>query len=227
MNDRKKALLSQIIIEYIKSATPVGSKLLENKSSLGVSSATIRNEMAELEKEGYIIQPHTSAGRVPTEKGYKFFLANYVKEGKISSKEEQSLRQSITQSQIAEETVKALAKRLVELSNNAVVAAFSPHNFYYTGLSSLFNQPEFKNFNLIQDISQIIDQLDNIVGGIFDDIDKTTVFIGSANPFGDGCSVILGRWKYKKISGLMGILGPMRMDYEKNLGLINFITSLK
>lgn len=227
MNDRKKALLGQIITEYIKSAVPVGSKLLESTSRLGVSSATIRNEMAELEKEGYIIQPHTSAGRIPTEQGYKFFLENYVKEGKITSKEEQFLQNSIKDGQVAEETIKDLAKVLVAISNNAVVAAFSPNNFYYTGLSSLFAQPEFKNLNLVQDISQIIDKLDNIVNRIFKEIDQTIVFIGSDNPFGDGCSVILGKWRYKKNNGLMGILGPMRMDYEKNLGLINFITNLK
>ena len=73
---RKDILLEQIINEYIKTGTPVGSAYLAGKNGLKVSSATIRNEMVLLEKEGYLRQPHTSAGRVPTEKAYKLYLKN-------------------------------------------------------------------------------------------------------------------------------------------------------
>lgn len=84
MLDRKHKLLNSIIDEYIASAEPVGSGLLVEKYSLKVSPATVRNEMMELEKEDYIYQPYTSAGRVPTEKGYKFYVDNYEK--KIKSR---------------------------------------------------------------------------------------------------------------------------------------------
>ncbi|MEC9489180.1 MAG: heat-inducible transcriptional repressor HrcA [Halanaerobium sp.] len=74
MNERKKAILNAIIKEYILSAEPVGSRALSRKYHLGISPATIRNEMADLEEQGYLEQPHISAGRVPSDKGYRFYV---------------------------------------------------------------------------------------------------------------------------------------------------------
>ncbi|MFA6304804.1 MAG: hypothetical protein WCV73_02910 [Patescibacteria group bacterium] len=224
MEDRKRALLAQIIKEYIKTACPVGSRCLEEKSRLGVSSATIRNEMAELEMEGYIAQPHTSAGRIPTEKGYGFFLS-HLKEGKLASREFKELQEMLKKSfkDDLEIQLKQLAKKIAEFSNNAVVIGFSDNNLYYTGLSNLFSQPEFQNPELVYDISLVIDHLDQAMGEIFASIDCTRVLIGSKNPFSNHCSVVFAPWQFKNKSGIMGILGPMRMDYEKNLGLMNFI----
>ena len=78
MNKRQESLFLNIIREHIDSAQAIGSKFLVAKYNLDVSSATIRNDMAELEKEGLITQPHTSAGRIPTEKGYKHYIENYL-----------------------------------------------------------------------------------------------------------------------------------------------------
>ncbi len=229
MEERKKALLSQIIKQYIKQASPVGSKLLEDKSKLGVSSATIRNEMADLEKEGYIIQPHTSAGRIPTEKGYKYFLENHIKDGKINSTEQKEIQKiiNIFKKESVEQSIKSIAKKMAEFSNNAVIVAFSDSNIYYTGISNLFSQPEFKQTEMVYNISLIIDHLEQVVSDIFEDISQTQVLIGSENPFGQDCSSVIGRWQLNKQTGLLGILGPIRMDYEKNLGLINLVTSNK
>ncbi|KKW35219.1 MAG: Transcriptional regulator of heat shock protein [Candidatus Giovannonibacteria bacterium GW2011_GWA2_53_7] len=222
MDSRKKALLSQIIRQYVKSALPVGSKLLEASSRLGVSSATIRNEMADLEKDGYIIQPHTSAGRIPTEKGYRFFLENYVQAGRITDREKKAI-QNVLKKGSVESSVKEVAKKLAEFSQNAVIAVFSDSNIYYTGLANLFSQPEFKQAEMVYNISLVIDHLEQVVERIFGEVDQTLVKIGSDNPFGQDCSSVLGRWQINSQSGIMAILGPMRMDYEKNLGLINYL----
>lgn len=74
LDDRKTAILSAVVQEYIATAQPVGSSHIAGVSGVGVSSATVRNEMAVLEQEGYLVQPHTSAGRIPTDKGYRFFV---------------------------------------------------------------------------------------------------------------------------------------------------------
>ncbi len=74
LDDRKTAILSAVVQEYIATAQPVGSSHIATASGIGVSSATVRNEMAVLEQEGFLIQPHTSAGRIPTDKGYRFFV---------------------------------------------------------------------------------------------------------------------------------------------------------
>lgn len=217
-------MLNAIISEHLKQARPVGSALLKKSGCLNVSAATIRNEMAELEKNGYIAQPYTSAGRVPTEKGYGYFLSRYL-EAKISSKNAQDLKIYIDSLNISrpEESIKALCKKLACLSDGAVMVSFSDNSFYYTGLSNLFAQPEMADPEVICDLGSVIDHLDKKMADLFDKINQTEVYIGSENPFGQDLSAILTKWKLKNSGGLLGILGPIRMDYEKNISLINYI----
>ncbi len=87
MNDRKKEILKAIIEEYIQTAEPVSSNAIVQKYNLDYSSATVRNEMAELEKNGYLDKPHTSAGRIPSAKGYRYYVDELVKEDNISLEE--------------------------------------------------------------------------------------------------------------------------------------------
>ncbi len=84
LNERKRLILQAVIDEYISSAEPVGSRAIAKKEELGLSSATIRNEMADLEEMGYLIQPHTSAGRIPSDAGYRFYVNSLMKRYKIS-----------------------------------------------------------------------------------------------------------------------------------------------
>ena len=87
MNDRKKQILQAIIEEYIQTAEPVSSNAIVQKYNLDYSSATVRNEMADLEKEGFLDKPHTSAGRIPSAKGYRFYVDELLKEDNISLEE--------------------------------------------------------------------------------------------------------------------------------------------
>lgn len=87
LNDRKKEILQAIIEEYIETADPVSSKAIVEKYKIDCSSATVRNEMAELEKKGYLDKPHTSAGRVPSAKGYRFYVDELIKEDSLSLEE--------------------------------------------------------------------------------------------------------------------------------------------
>jgi transcriptional regulator of heat shock response len=223
MTDRKMALLSQIIKEYIKTASPIGSKILAHKGEFDVSSATIRNEMAELEKEGYLIQPHTSAGRIPTARGYEYYLET-IKEGRLSMAELSGLKQIFKkhQDEGPEFLIKHLAKKIADLSQNTVVVGFADNDVYYTGIANLFKQPEFQNPENVYNMSVIIDHLDKVMADIFEEINDIEVRVGRENPFGEGISVVLSNWGKRK-KGIFGILGPMRMDYEKNLGLVKFV----
>jgi len=222
MKDRQKSLLNLIISEHIKTAAPVGSKLLS--SGQKVSSATIRNEMADLEKQGYIYQPHTSAGRVPTEKGYQFYVDNFVEKREIKPNWRQSFDQVLKAKLDKDVLLKNLAKNVVELADETVIVAFDQNNVYYTGLTNLFKKPEFAEQSLICNMSQVIDHLDEAVNKVFDKINKVEILIGSKNPFGDDCSSVLGKYQLKNNeTGLFIILGPKRMDYNKNLALVNYI----
>jgi len=224
ISDRKKFLLETIIKEYVKTALPVSSGILVDKYKLDVSPATVRNEMMELEEEGYIYQPHTSSGRVPTEMAYELFVADFrgTKPAKnLREAEEKLLSQLFKREEAA---YKITAKAIAELSSAAVFWAFHKNDLYYTGLSNLFAQPEFRQVDAVCDVSSIIDRLEEIIDEVFEDLkDGEQVLIGSKNPFGNFLSAVLVKYKYNNQSGILGILGPMRMDYERNLALVEFI----
>ena len=219
-------ILKTIISEHIKTGAPVGSEILVEKYKLNISPATVRNEMSELEDNGYIRQPHTSAGRVPTPKAYHYFVEN-LKVKKLSAKEELFILEAMGEKK--EIDLKKTAKLLAHLSNSAVFWAFYKNNLFYTGISNLLQQPEFTQNNLIFQTGAIIDRLDEIMDEIFDSVKFTPdIVIGEENPFGNFFSTIICKYRLESNVGVFGLLGPMRMDYEKNSALVNFInTKLK
>lgn len=220
-NKRKFIILNTIIAEHIKTGAPVGSSVLADKYKLNISPATIRNEMSELENEGLIVQPYTSAGRVPTEKAYSLHIAG-LEGAKIKESEKKSIEEILSEKN--ELNFKIAAKELAKFSNNAVFWAFHKNNLFYTGISNLLQQPEFAQTNLIYDISAIIDRLDEIMDEIFDEINYgAQISIGSANPFSKFCAAIMAKYKFGDNVGVFGILGPIRMDYGRNLSLIKYV----
>ena len=221
MESRKDNLLKIIVEEYIASASPVGSSLVVEKYLPELSSATIRNEMAQLEEEDLICQPHTSAGRIPTANGYRHYIDSFVGEGKISERERKQLEQLAQELSADEAGIKTLAKALAEISDSTILVGFTASNVYYTGISNLFKQPEFAEHQLVFSMSEIIDHLDEVMGKIFHEIkNEARILLGRENPFGEMSSAILGKYRQQGGEGLIGILGPNRMDYRKNLGLL-------
>lgn len=221
MNERKELILNTIIKEHIKTGVPVSSGILVEKYKLDISPATVRNEMSALEEEGYIVQPHTSAGRIPTELAYNFYLEN-IKPIKIKKQESESLLKILKAKE--DKSLKEVARLISRFSGLAVFWAFHRHNLFYTGISDLFHQPEFSQLELIYNISSVIDGLDNIIDNIYEEVQEgLNIFIGSNNPFGDFTGTILVKYKLDEKIGIFGILGPMRMDYEKNIALVKFV----
>ena len=114
LNDRKMKILQAIIKDYIDTAEPVGSRTIAKKYSLGVSSATIRNAMSDLEEMGLIVQPHASAGRIPSDKGYRYYVDTILQKKELMTKEDQSYIKDIVNKNVSqieylmEETAKAL-----------------------------------------------------------------------------------------------------------------------
>ena len=141
MDSRKKLILMTIVKEHIKTGVPVGSGVLVDKYKLNISPATARNEMAELEDDGFIMQPHISAGRIPTERAYDLYVENCCSENKkkLSREEIQEFEKSLKN--IDEAELKQVAKLLAQKSNNAIFWAFHKHNLYYTGISNLLSPP--------------------------------------------------------------------------------------
>lgn len=230
MTERQEQLLFSIIEEHIKSATPVGSKLLESKGEFDLSSATIRNEMAVLEEEELIEQPFTSAGRIPTAKGYRKYLAKVLAEKlpELGKSELQIIEQvrHLIGNKDQELLVKSLAKVVAEMSQSAVFLGLTPTNFYYTGLTHLLTQPEFADFDRVCSLAKVVDHLDGFIAQAFNQVKDVTVYIADEAPLSDDCSLIVCSISITSFPSLFGILGPLRMDYRKNLSLISEIKKL-
>jgi heat-inducible transcriptional repressor len=128
LDDRKATVLRAVVTEYIETAQPVGSGHVARAPEVGVSSATVRNDMAALEAEGYLTQPHTSAGRVPTEKGYRFFVDQLGGPGRLGSTEAQQVRSffSRTHGEL-EEMLSDTTRLLSRLTHYAAVVVGPPH----------------------------------------------------------------------------------------------------
>lgn len=218
MESRQQQLLRLIIDDYIKTAEPVGSKYLVEQYKLDISPATVRNEMSLLEEEGYLRHAHTSAGRIPTEKAYLFYLKECL--GKGDKGKDGKAFDHIEHEDNKESAVKSIAKRLMEVSGETAIVAFDPNWSFYTGVSNLMQKPEFQDS--VPALAGLVDQFDEVVSDMFDRVShEPQVFIGSHNPFGDQMTTIIVRYDFPNTSGgILGLVGPMRMDYARNLALL-------
>ena len=131
LNERKMNILKAIVKDYIETAEAVGSRSISKKHDLGVSAATIRNEMADLEELGYLVQPHTSAGRVPSEKGYKLYVNNLMKDSDISDEEKILIEQCVSRNvDHVKDLIEETSRLLSRLTNYTTVAAAQNMNYH-------------------------------------------------------------------------------------------------
>lgn len=221
MTDRQKQILSAIVEQYAEVASPVGSNLLAKAFS--VSSATVRAEMAELERTGYIHQPHTSAGRVPTDKGYRYYVNNLLesKESSAERRGERALTARVQDGGLPERTIRNAVDTLVELTHNLGLATIG-NQLYMSGLSNLFGQPEFMSGAQVQQVASLLDNLEPWLREAAPN-EPLSVYIGRENPIGRsaGCSLIISRFDspYSKRS-YIGVLGPTRQSYRDVMQLV-------
>ena len=219
LDPRTELILKLVIEDYIRTAEPVGSKYLNERYQLGVSDATVRNELAVLESQGYLRSPHTSAGRIPTEAAYVYYLSHL--RDKTFVLEGTPLR-AATREKDTEMVLKSMAKKLVEISGETAIVAIDPKWTYYTGVANLFHKPDFRDPEVMQTLSGLVDQFDEVMQRMYRQLPEgPQVFIGSSNPFGQEMATILVRYNIDgETQGLLGLVGPLRMDYSRNLALI-------
>lgn len=224
MTDRQAKLLVTIIEQYAEVAAPVGSVLLAKL--FDVSSATIRNEMAELERMGYIKQPHTSAGRVPTDKGYRFYvneLTNQQEQAKapIMDRNSKAIATRVSHAGEPAQAIKSAVDSLVQLTHNLGLATIG-NQLYVAGYSNLFGQPEFIDPVHSREVAVLLDNLEPWLREA-EPNEALNVYIGRENPIGGsaGVSLIISRYRspYSDHS-YIGILGPTRQSYRSVMGLV-------
>ena len=222
LTDRQQRILQAIVEQYAEVASPVGSSLMAKV--FNVSSATIRSEMAELERHGYIKQPHTSAGRIPTDKGYRFYVNNIAEsapETPAERRAEKALATRVSSGGVADHVIKNAVDTLVELTHNLGLATIGDQ-LYMSGLSNLFGQPEFMNNGQVREVASLLDNLEPWLYEAAPN-EPLSVYIGQENPIGRsaGCSLIVSRFRsnYSDRS-YIGVLGPTRQSYRDVMMLV-------
>jgi heat-inducible transcriptional repressor len=222
MTERQQQILRSIVEQYAEVASPVGSSLLAR--AFGVSSATIRAEMAELERLGFIMQPHTSAGRVPTDRGYRFYVNSLAEEKDImpvAARAERALSARVQDAGMPERTIRNAVDTLVELTHNLGLATIG-NQLYMSGLGNLFGQPEFMQAGQVQQVAQLLDNLEPWLREAAPN-EPLNVFIGRENPIGRtaGCTLIVSRFHSPySDNSYIGVLGPTRQNYRDVTNLV-------
>ena len=228
LTERQKEILFAIIEEYAEVATPVGSITLAKL--FNVSSATIRAEMAKLESLGLIAQPHTSAGRIPTDAGYRLYV-NALSErneeeidsmdGKMLDRGAHALEVRVSSQSRADATIRAAVDSLVELTGNLGLATIGDQ-LYLAGISRLFTQPEFMDNNRVQAVAKLLDNLEPWLREAAPG-EPLNIFIGHENPIGksSGVSLIISKFRSPfSDRSYIGVLGPTRQNYSRVMSLV-------
>ena len=227
---RQTEILNRLIQEYIDSARPVSSQLLEKKYDFSICPAMIRIEMQKLTDQGFICQPHTSAGRVPTDKGYRFFVDNLLK-SKIPEFEDVLEIEDIFQ-KAGKDIFKLtgrLTKFLAEESSNFIILNLLERDFFWKeGWEGILQEPEFEEKDLISNFTELLESFEKNIENLKIN-SEIKVYIGKENPFlkNKDFSIIISKCHLpKKEEGILSILGPKRMAYDKNISLINSLIKI-
>jgi heat-inducible transcriptional repressor len=222
MTERQQSILAAIIEQYAEIAVPVGSVTLAKL--FGVSSATIRAEMSRLEETGFITQPHTSAGRVPTDKGYRFYVNQLHSDETPMRSELRPVRAfdtRVAKAGRADLAIRSAVDMLVELTHNVGLATIGDQ-LYLSGFGRLFTQPEFLHGGPIHEVARLLDNIEPWLREATPN-EPLNVYIGSENPIGknSGCSLIISRFRspFSDFS-YIGVLGPTRQSYREVMGLV-------
>ncbi|MBR3324299.1 transcriptional regulator [Candidatus Saccharibacteria bacterium] len=224
ITDRQEKILAQIIEEYAETASPVGSMTMAKL--FGVSPATIRAEMARLETMGLIAQPHTSAGRVPTDAGYRYYVNNLAMNDHEDEAEDRgmyALEKRVSSQSRADAAIRGAVDSLVDLTGNLGLATVDGQ-LYLSGISRLFMQPEFMDTNRVQAVAKLLDNLEPWLREAAPG-EALNIFIGHENPIGKNSEVSLIISKFVSPfsdRSYIGVLGPTRQNYMRVMALVRY-----
>lgn len=233
MDIRQEKILESVIKEYTLTAIPVGSKVLVEKYRVDASSATIRNEMADLEEKKYLYQPHVSAGRIPTDKGYRYFVEKLMKDNSLTKREQTKMQEELLKlkaknTRLTRTTVKLLSG----LSGNLAISGNLDNNeFADFGMKELFEEPEFQELDEVCRLAETLDYVDEMFDKIVGELNEkeTKIFIGKENPIEkfSNCSMIVSPYRLKSgEKGVLALIGPKRMKYAKNKSLLEYVRKI-
>ena len=232
LSERQQALLKAIVEEYIESAEPIGSEVIERKYNLGVSPATIRIEMGKLTEMGYLRQPHTSAGRSPTSMGMKFYISDLMKEKQLPVTAEVSIKEKMWQQRYkAERLIKEAVAALANRCDMLGLAIDDEGQLYWAGAANILDWPEFYDIDVTRFVLGLFDEnprLQEIIGRAVG-TDPIHILFGEDMEFEYLRPTSFVFTKYdvtQDKTGVLGVIGPARMNFSLVLPYVKYVRDL-
>lgn len=235
MNDltqRQVQILKSLIEEYIETAEAVGSETLEKKHNLAASPATIRNEMAELEKRGYLKKPHTSAGRVPTSKAMKFYVKQLMKEKELSVAEEVRLKEQVWDFRESEGAcLRKIVRALAGKTKTLAIVTTHQGDIFIAGHANILDMPEFYDIDMTKNLLTALDEfetLDNIFDNLNNEEEIHILMEDELSPrlTGDYGFVFTRYQTPLHLTGEIGVFGPTRLNYNAIVPAVRYFGDL-
>lgn len=232
LTERQIQIIKTIVEEFTQTAEPVGSVALENKYRLGVSPATLRNEMAALEEKGFLSQPHASAGRIPTPIAIKFYVNELMKEKDLSVAEEVNVKSRVWDHRFNRDDLLREATRvLAERTKALCVATIDEGLAYHSGYANIFNAIEFENhLDITREIFYLLDQHQRLIDifGRASGNNPIHILVGDElgiNLF-QPVSCVFADIHIGGHRGNLGIIGPSRQEYDRNIPMVRYVANL-
>jgi len=233
LTPRQVDILKAIVEEYSASGEPVSSSVLEKKYKLGVSPATIRNEMVILAKKGFLKKNYFSSGRNPSTKGLRFYINNLMKEDKLATVDEVALKNGIWDNRdklhhLLSQAVRVLSEKTGLLS----IVSTDKDELYYSGTANLFDERELTNLERAKSIFGKLEEIEfwQEVIGDWDTIEKEIIFLlgeeDFRDPLFDFYGSVFGEFRGESVRGIIGVVGPNRMCYHKIVPQVRYFTNL-
>jgi transcriptional regulator of heat shock response len=231
--ERREKILAIAVDQYIRIVSPVSSAFIAREYGLDLSPATIRHVLAELEEEGYLTHPHTSAGRVPTQKGYRYYVdylmdeIHLLEEEKIRIRAEYE-RESAELDVLLEKTSRVLS----QMTHYTTLVSVDGWNnkVFCQGISFIVGYPEYQDIDKTRAILAALDEKERLLEVINQELAKRIeIFIGDEIECEDvdTCSLVVSRYRMKQgVSGRIAVLGPTRMDYKKVVSIVDYFSGL-
>jgi len=231
LTERQKSLLRAIIEKYIETAEPIGSETLEKEAGLGVSPATIRNEMVKLTSLGYLRQPFTSAGRIPTSTGMKFYVDQLMEEKALSLKDEVAIKEEFAQpTQRYDKLLRHTARILADQTHSLAIATDDEGDIYAAGMANILDMPEFYDIDITKTVLSMLDKTEmlNQIFGQLDPQDQIKILFGDelGMPYLEPCGFVITRYRMPEHTGVLGIVGPCRLDYPIVIPTLRYFAQL-
>ena len=231
LTDRQKNLLRAIIEKYIETADPIGSETIEKEASLGVSPATIRNEMVRLTALGYLKQPHTSAGRIPTSQGMKFYVEQLMEEKSLSLKDEVAIKEELSDgTQRFDKILRHTAKVLADQTHSLALAIDEDNDIYPAGMANILDMPEFYDIDITRAVLSMIDRIETLsqIFGQMAAEEQIKILFGEelGVPYLEPCGFVVTRYQTPNHSGVLAVIGSSRLNYPIVIPTMKYFSQL-